>query len=61
MNLISCRDCGVVLDKNVVRFPENIWDYGGSIDETKGTYSQFRKEWVAFISCPVCNEKILDD
>ena len=57
MNLISCDNCGVVLDKSKVSFPSSIYTEEG-VDETKGTYSQNQCCWVAYIKCPVCGEKI---
>lgn len=38
MNLISCNNCGVVLDKNKLKFPEDILDDELSIDPAKAIY-----------------------
>jgi hypothetical protein len=57
MNLISCDNCGTVLNKDKLIFPKNIWvDDGASIDETKAML--YGDDWVAFIDCPVCQEPI---
>lgn len=61
MNLISCDNCGVVLDKNKVRFApssEKLLD-DGSVNEDKFTWSH--DDYIAFVECPVCKEKITKD
>lgn len=58
MNLISCESCGVVLNTKFVHFPEYIMDDSYCIDERYGMYDQKSKDWVAYITCPVCKEKI---
>ena len=61
MNLVSCRNCGVVLDKNMLHFPEDIWGYNGELDEDLGSYSYETGRMVPYVKCPVCNEKVLDE
>lgn len=58
MNLISCDHCGVVLDKDKLHFPTYIFHDDSSIDPKKGTWSDSKKAWVPFVSCPVCDEVI---
>ena len=60
MNLFSCDNCGVVLDKRKVHFPVDIYTEDG-IDSDFGTYSQNQRSWVAYIKCPVCGEKIEEE
>jgi len=68
MNLVSCENCGAVIDRNKIRFPEE----SGSADEEDlypldkfvYTYSNHRKDktYIAFVICPVCKEgKILEE
>lgn len=61
MKLISCDNCGVVLDGEKLNFgdDEDIWD------EDKCEYMQDRSVWcnetdkfVPVISCPVCKAPI---
>lgn len=59
MNLTSCDNCGVVLDKDKLNFPEDIYDAENCIDFAKAVWVEM---WYApFIPCPVCGEKILGD
>ena len=60
MNLKSCENCGVVIDTDRIYFPHNIYTDGGSVDEEKGAWNSDEDEWVAKISCPVCQEDILE-
>lgn len=60
MNLISCDNCGVVLDKSKVRFPCTFYTEDG-VDELRGTWSSSQGKWVAYIHCPVCKEKIEEE
>ena len=55
MNLTSCDGCGVVLDKNRLYFPDEIYTEEG-VDESKGMYNG--REYVPFVECPVCDHKI---
>lgn len=58
MNLASCDNCGVVLDKDKLCFPKDIWDdTGESVDQTKALWDG--DNWTAFAECPVCQEPIL--
>jgi hypothetical protein len=57
MNIISCENCGVVLDKNRLRFPDDIYR-DGSIDDQKAAWDG--DNWVAKVICPVCGSDILE-
>lgn len=57
MNLASCDNCGVVLDKDKLGFPEDIRDYDYCVDESKAVWDG--DNWVAFTKCPVCEHQIL--
>lgn len=62
MNIISCDGCGVVLDKDKLSFPTEIWDdETESFDDAKGAYSVNSGRYVAKVECPVCRGDILDD
>ena len=56
MNLISCDQCGIVLDKSKIIFP-SIYDH-----DTQEVIPE-NAEWdgdsyIAVIDCPVCGAKI---
>jgi len=58
MNLISCSNCGVVLDKDKLNFP-NIHDGEGV---TEGAvWCDSAENFSSFIYCPVCKEHILEE
>jgi predicted RNA-binding Zn-ribbon protein involved in translation (DUF1610 family) len=64
MNLISCESCGVVLNKEVLRFPTNeqMWnEERGEYNPDFATYSQFKRDYVAYVPCPCCGEEIRDE
>jgi len=58
MNIISCENCSVVLDKNRLRFPDDIYQLDGSVDEQKAAWDG--ENWVARVFCPVCYSDILE-
>ena len=58
MNLTSCDNCGVVLDRDKLCLPKDIWDEEGmSVDPEKAMWDG--DNFVAFVGCPVCQEPIL--
>lgn len=60
MNLTSCDNCGIVLDKDKITFPDDCWDEDGCVKEDKATWDDSREKYVPFVKCPVCKEKILE-
>ena len=56
MNLISCDNCGVVIDTSKRPFPTKITDSEGCIDQSVSEWDG--DDWVPVIKCPVCNNKI---
>ena len=61
MNIISCDECGVILDANKLNFvnEERFYKDDGSVDEDKAGYNGF--DWVAKVQCPVCQSDVLED
>ncbi len=56
MNLISCRKCGVVLNKDNLIFPDT-HDHD-SQEVIMENVEWYMDEYVAIIPCPVCKEPI---
>lgn len=61
MNLISCNNCAVVLNKDKLHFPLDMCGEDGTIDERKAQYDQEHGEWDVFIPCPVCKEPVFGE
>jgi hypothetical protein len=61
MKLISCDNCGVMLDADKLAFPVDIYDEHGGVDIAKGEYSQKHKEWISYVPCPVCKEPVFKE
>lgn len=57
MNIISC-ECGVVLDKDKLRFPADLGEGLGGFDVDKAGWDG--DDWVAKVQCPVCGADILE-
>lgn len=55
MRLISCDNCGIVLDDDKVKWPE-MWDDEGEFIEGSGQWDGDR--FVPVMPCPVCKEEI---
>lgn len=62
MNLISCNNCGVVLDKDKLIFPEDPYD------EERGEYLDEFCEWsnkhdrfISITPCPICKSNIPEE
>lgn len=60
MNLISCDNCGTVLDKDKLKFAEDMYDYSGGIDKTKADYNQDYGDFMLFVNCPCCKAQVWD-
>lgn len=58
MNLISCKSCGVVLDKDVLPFADKNHMYmdNGTIDPSKARWDG--EDFVAIATCPSCGDEI---
>ena len=61
MKLISCDTCGVMLDADKLKFPDEIYDDQGSIDHSKGEYSQEHRDYLPYVRCPVCKEHVFKE
>lgn len=59
MKLISCENCGVILDADKAGFPTNIYDNHGCIDQDKAAWDG--GDYVPKVVCPVCGDDILQD
>lgn len=60
MNLISCDECGVVLDRDKLSFAHDLYTDYGEIDKNKASWSCEYYKYVAMVHCPVCGEEILE-
>ena len=58
MNLISCENCAVILDKEHLHFPHDLYGDDGSIDTEKAAWDG--EDYVPKVECPVCEYDILD-
>ncbi len=56
MNLTSCDNCAVVLDKDKLDFPTDINDGDGVVDDEKAVWSG--DDYVPYVPCPVCKEPV---
>jgi len=62
MNIISCTNCGVVLDADMLNFPSMHYAY---LDDDCTEIDTSKAEWdgdryVPFVDCPVCKEKVFE-
>lgn len=55
MNLVSCENCGTVIDTNRIECPE-IWDDNGEIIRGKAEWDGDR--FVPVFDCPVCKKPV---
>ena len=58
MNLISCKKCGAVLDKNYLRIP-GVYDDNG--DYIEGNSEWDGEDYRPLITCPVCKKTFLEE
>jgi hypothetical protein len=61
MNLISCNECGVVLDKDKISFPFGFYKDDGEVDNDKAEWDSSERKFVAVIPCPVCKENVREN
>jgi hypothetical protein len=52
MNLISCDNCGVVLDAEKIDFPSSIYK-DGEVDESRAVWNKETRDFTPFTRCPV--------
>lgn len=57
MKLISCDNCGVVLDANKLDFP--YIDPTDPCDPNHKVWDNDNSVWVSAVPCPVCKSKIV--
>lgn len=55
MNIISCDNCGVLLDKSKIKIPEVGYDQEYSTSDFKWDGEQ----WCPLVTCPVCENLII--
>lgn len=62
MNLISCDNCGVVFNRDVLNFPDkdDLLMPDGSINVWKAAWDSQTSEFLPIVSCPVCYNDIFD-
>jgi len=58
MNLVSCDECGVVLDKDKLSFPLRFYDENNEVDSNKAEWDSGNREFVAVVKCPVCQSNV---
>ena len=61
MNLISCKQCGVVLDKDRLIFPDPWDDEEGCYNNELCEYDGYKEEFVPVVACPVCKGDIPEE
>ena len=61
MRLVSCKNCGVVFDEDVLNFPDDLYKEdpgeGYEIDDTKATWHN--RGYEPFVTCRICGDKII--
>lgn len=60
MNLISCDDCGIVLDIHKLEFPDDYLDEDYLPIPELTAWSSDKGRHVPFVECPVCKAPILE-
>jgi hypothetical protein len=65
MNLISCENCGIIIDKDRINFiiekiieNENLDDFDEGYNKDYWAWNSYEEDMVLFIKCPVCKTKI---
>ena len=59
MDIVSCNSCGVVIDRSVLKFPDES-DYVDELPADKFTY-QYGNGAIATVPCPVCGTPITEE
>ena len=61
MNLVSCDECGVVIDvdKNLFPSKHKLYKDDGTIDHDRAAWDG--QDYTPKISCPVCDADIVKD
>lgn len=57
MNLMSCENCGVVVDGDNLPFTQDFMNEDG-VDDTKAVWSGVYDGFVPAVPCPVCGSMI---
>lgn len=56
MNLKSCDNCGIVIDVDKRKFPQDIENEEGCIDPELALWNG--EDYVPYIKCPLCRSEI---
>ena len=59
MDIVSCENCGVLFNRNNIKFPENVLNPDGSYNLDVCAWSDVVEDYVAFVRCPVCRIGII--
>jgi hypothetical protein len=59
MNLVSCDNCGTVVDADKNQFPTDLVDGDGCINDENAAWNG--DDFVPIIKCPSCNDSILKE
>lgn len=57
MNLLSCHNCGVVLDADYLQFDHDFMLVTG-VDESKAAWDG--EDYVPYVPCPVCEAIVFE-
>ena len=60
MDLTSCSQCGVVIDKDVLIFPATHDHDSGNVIAENAEWDEGEQRWLAKVDCPVCGGAVLD-
>lgn len=60
MKLISCKECGIVLNLDRLEFPKNWWNEDGEVDTSKAIWDSDTMSYVPYVRCPVCNSEVIE-
>lgn len=60
MNILACESCGVLLDKDVLVFPELVYNNDYELVQDN-TFTYFvDNTWTTSVPCPVCNGPVMN-
>ncbi len=58
MKLLSCNECGIIVDADKLYFPHDLYtNDGGLIDDCEWDGD----DYIATVPCPVCTSKIREN
>ena len=61
MKLVSCKNCGIVLDQDKLKFATDMYDENDEIDMKIADWNSDNRAYEFYVKCPACGEQVFKE